>query len=80
MFFFGIFWLFLVIFGCFQEIETIDLIEDGRDVMVTNENKKQYVKAVAYYKMTEQVRDQIEAFIKGFYSIVPFRGIQFFDV
>lgn len=28
-------------------LETIDLIPNGRNILVTNENKKQYVKAMA---------------------------------
>lgn len=61
-------------------METIDLIENGSDTIITNENKKQFVKAVAYYKTTLQVKDQIEAFLKGFYSVVPYSAIQFFEI
>ena len=35
--------------------ETIDLIPNGRNIDLTEENKKEYVKAVCRYKMTEQI-------------------------
>lgn len=35
---------------------TIELVENGKDVLVTEENKKDYVKKLAVYKMTEPIR------------------------
>ncbi|KRX02286.1 HECT-domain-containing protein [Pseudocohnilembus persalinus] len=62
------------------KIETIDLIENGREILVTNENKKQFVKLVAAYKMTEEVKDQTKEFISGFYELVPFKAIRHFSL
>lgn len=47
----------------FGKIETHDLIENGRNITVTNSNKKQFVKLMAAYKMTEEVKQQIQSFI-----------------
>lgn len=44
---------------------------------VTEENKKEYVKAMASFKMTEEIKEQIQAFIKGFYEIIPKRSLNY---
>jgi E3 ubiquitin-protein ligase NEDD4 len=44
---------------------TIELVENGRDILVTEENKKEYVKLLAVYKMTEPIREQSKAFMNG---------------
>ncbi len=36
--------------------KTIQLIQNGKDIQVTEDNKKDYVKKLANYKMTEQIR------------------------
>ncbi len=51
--------------------ESIELVPNGMNIPVTEKNKKDFVKAVAYWKMAVEIRDQIEAFIKGFYEVCP---------
>jgi hypothetical protein len=41
------------------------LIPGGSIIPVTEENKKKYVKLVANFKMTEEIRDQTKAFMNG---------------
>jgi len=41
----------------FGEYETHELIPDGAKTIVNNENKKQFVKLTAAYKMTEEVKE-----------------------
>lgn len=38
---------------------------------VTNENKREYVDLVAEHRMTTAIRAQIQAFLKGFWEMVP---------
>ena len=38
---------------------------------VTNENKREYVDLVARHRMTTAIREQIEAFQRGFWDVVP---------
>lgn len=38
---------------------------------VTNDNKRAYVNLVARHRMTTAIRGQIDAFLKGFWEIVP---------
>ena len=56
-----------------------DLKEDGRNVRVTEENKKEYVKLVCQMKMTGAIKQQLTAFLDGFYSIIPKRLISIFN-
>ena len=52
---------------------------DGRNITVTEENKHEYVRLVAMNKLTESIKDQIQAFQKGFYEIIPRDVISIFD-
>lgn len=53
------------------QIKRIDLIENGDKVLVTNENKKEYVKKYAYYKMTIETEVQTKALLRGINEIIP---------
>ncbi|VDL63048.1 unnamed protein product [Hymenolepis diminuta] len=59
--------------------QTVDLIENGRNVVVTDENKKEYVRLLCHQKMTESIRPQLDAFLNGFYSIIPKSWINIFN-
>lgn len=38
---------------------------------MTNENKEYYVERKAYYHLYKSVQEQIDAFLDGFYEIIP---------
>ena len=59
--------------------ETIDLIPNGRNIPVTEENKEEYVRKVIEYRLTGSVQEQVDNFLKGFYDIVPAELISVFD-
>ncbi|KAG4300575.1 hypothetical protein PCK1_003004 [Pneumocystis canis] len=59
--------------------ETVDLIPGGRTVLVTEENKHEYVKAVIEYRLINSVKDQLDNFLIGFYDIIPPDLIQIFN-
>lgn len=63
----------------FGSIEVVDLIENGRNVPVTEENKQEYVRLVMEYKLTGSVDEQLQHFLKGFHDIVPAELISIFD-
>ena len=54
----------------FGETQIIDLIENGRNIPVTEENKQEYVQLVVEYRLTGSVREQLENFLKGMSSIL----------
>nr|XP_039271692.1 E3 ubiquitin-protein ligase HUWE1-like isoform X2 [Styela clava] len=63
----------------FGKTETRDLKENGRDIPVEESNKKEYVHLVCQEKMTGAIRQQLSAFLEGFYEIIPKRLISIFD-
>lgn len=48
-------------------------------MVVTDENKHEYVRLLAHYRMTEAIRSQIDAFLDGFYELIPPELICFFS-
>ncbi|KAF2404924.1 hypothetical protein EJ06DRAFT_552396 [Trichodelitschia bisporula] len=63
----------------FGETTTVDLIENGRNILVTEENKAEYVRLVVEYKMIGSVKEQLEHFLAGFHDIVPADLIAIFN-
>ena len=55
----------------FGRMEVVDLVPGGRNLAVTDENKGEYVRLVATHRMTNSIRAQIDAFLDGFYDLVP---------
>lgn len=50
--------------------ETVDLIENGRNIPVTDETKQQYVQLMIEYRLTGSVQEQLEHFIKGIFVTI----------
>ena len=63
----------------FGAIKVIDLIPDGSNIPVTEENKKEYVQLLSQFKMTATIESQIKAFLKGFYELIPVDLISLFN-
>lgn len=63
----------------FGVTETRDLIPNGRHIPVTEENKMEYVRLVCQMKMTGAIKQQLTAFLEGFYDIIPMRLISIFN-
>jgi len=63
----------------FGVTEVRDLIPDGRNVIVTDQNKADYIRLVCQMKMTGAIRKQLAAFLEGFYDIIPRRLIAIFN-
>ena len=55
----------------FGERVTLELFEGGSDMIVTEVNKKDYVKKVCEARMTKEIEKPLRAFMKGFRSIIP---------
>lgn len=63
----------------FGVVKTIDLIDDGRNVIVTNENKKEYAKLIVEYRLVKRVEEQMASFKQGLFEIVPRHLLDTFD-
>ncbi|PSR97292.1 hypothetical protein BD289DRAFT_106785 [Coniella lustricola] len=58
---------------------TVDLIENGRNIDVTNENKHEYVRLIVEHKLLSSVKEQMDHFLKGFHGIIPENHISIFN-
>ena len=45
--------------------------EGGESILVTNENKREFVQLSAQYRLHSSIKDQIENLLNGFYEIIP---------
>ncbi|CAE7022008.1 UPL2 [Symbiodinium natans] len=63
----------------FGQIKVVDLKPNGRSIPVTNDNKYEYIQLMSEHKMTNSVRQQIDAFLKGLHEIVPPELLSLFD-
>ncbi|GMM56512.1 E3 ubiquitin-protein ligase [Maudiozyma humilis] len=63
----------------YGEHKTVDLIENGRNIAVTNENKHEYVKKIIEFKLCKSVQAQLDNLIQGFYSLIPKELISIFN-
>jgi len=63
----------------FGVTKVVDLIENGRNIPVTEENKHEYVRLIVEHKLLSSVKDQMEHFLKGFHDIIPEELIAIFN-
>ncbi|KAL2149147.1 hypothetical protein VTH82DRAFT_8495 [Thermothelomyces myriococcoides] len=63
----------------FGVVTVEDLIPNGRNIEVTNENKKEYVDLMVKWRIQKRVSEQFEAFMEGFHDLIPQDLISVFD-
>ncbi|ROT41442.1 HECT-domain-containing protein [Sodiomyces alkalinus F11] len=63
----------------FGVIHVEDLKPGGRDIEVTNENKKEYVDLMVKWRIEKRVEEQFKAFKEGFNELIPQDLINVFD-
>ncbi|XP_061624096.1 itchy E3 ubiquitin protein ligase b [Phyllopteryx taeniolatus] len=61
------------------EITTHDLKAGGGDIQVTEENKEEYIRLVAEWRLSRGVEEQTQAFFEGFNEVLPQQYLQYFD-
>jgi hypothetical protein len=59
--------------------EIYELLPEGADVPVTEENKAEYVSLVTQYMLRGRIEEQIDAFCRGFYGLIPREEITFLE-
>ncbi|KAK6535563.1 hypothetical protein TWF694_002017 [Orbilia ellipsospora] len=57
----------------------LDLVPNGSNISVTDENKEDYVKKVTEFRLVQSVKDQMDWFLQGFHDIVPAELIAIFN-
>jgi len=63
----------------FGEALSKELIPNGADIEVSEENKMEYIRLVIEWRFVSRVRDQMDAFRRGFHDVIPFDAITQFD-
>ncbi|GAA5889291.1 hypothetical protein JCM6882_000697 [Rhodosporidiobolus microsporus] len=63
----------------FGRVDIVDLIPNGRNIPVTNENKHDYVRRIADRRLSIEIKDQMKALLQGLYEIVPKDLLQIFS-
>ncbi|XP_040009877.1 itchy E3 ubiquitin protein ligase b [Xiphias gladius] len=61
------------------EISTHELKPGGGDIQVTEENKEEYIRLVAEWRLSRGVEEQTQAFFDGFNEVLPQQYLQYFD-
>ncbi|KAK2109859.1 hypothetical protein P7K49_009605 [Saguinus oedipus] len=64
------------------EIKSHDLKPNGGNILVTEENKEEYIRIermVAEWRLSRGVEEQTQAFFEGFNEILPQQYLQYFD-
>jgi hypothetical protein len=59
--------------------QTHDLVPGGRDIAVTDANKKDYLLRRFKFRMLDSVSEQLWGFLCGLYEVVPQEGLSVFD-
>lgn len=63
----------------FGEKIEVDLIPDGRNIPVTDDNKTDYIEALVQWRSVSRVQDQMAALKKGLFEMVPRDLLAVFD-
>ncbi|KAK7735211.1 E3 ubiquitin-protein ligase tom1 [Cytospora paraplurivora] len=63
----------------FGASKTVDLIENGSNIEVTNDNKHEYVRLIVEHKLLSSVKVQMEHFLQGFHGVIPADLIAIFN-
>uniref|UniRef100_A0A5F8GNY5 E3 ubiquitin-protein ligase HACE1 n=1 Tax=Monodelphis domestica TaxID=13616 RepID=A0A5F8GNY5_MONDO len=63
----------------FGAMEEVPLKPGGASILVTQDNKAEYVQLVTELRMTRAIQPQINAFLQGFHMFIPPSLIQLFD-
>jgi hypothetical protein len=70
-------------FSTTQEImgmkETIEFVEGGADIDVTNDNFPEYLECCLKYRMLDQVKPQLNELMLGFFDVIPEPLLTIFD-
>ncbi|XP_036088655.1 NEDD4-like E3 ubiquitin-protein ligase WWP1 isoform X3 [Rousettus aegyptiacus] len=61
------------------KVTSHDLKLGGANILVTEENKDEYIGLMAEWRFSRGVQEQTEAFLGGFNEVVPLQWLQYFD-
>lgn len=70
---------FLVQHNAFGQLQEHELKLNGRNIVVDEENKKEYVSLYVNYRCRRGIDSQFEALQRGFYELIPPRLLEHFE-
>ncbi|OAF68002.1 E3 ubiquitin-protein ligase HUWE1 [Intoshia linei] len=63
----------------FGVMKSVNLKENGANILVTEENKREYIELICRERMIGSIRHQLGAFLLGFFDIIPVEHISIFN-
>uniref|UniRef100_A0A8C4QTS3 E3 ubiquitin-protein ligase n=1 Tax=Eptatretus burgeri TaxID=7764 RepID=A0A8C4QTS3_EPTBU len=61
------------------KVTSHELKSDGAEILVTEENKDEYIGLMTEWRFSRGVKDQTKSFLDGFGEVVPLQWLQYFD-
>ncbi|XP_067887754.1 NEDD4-like E3 ubiquitin-protein ligase WWP1 isoform X2 [Heterodontus francisci] len=61
------------------KVTSHELKQGGSNILVTEENKEEYIGLMAEWRFSRGVEEQTRAFLDGFNEVVPLQWLQYFD-
>ncbi|KAM6171807.1 NEDD4-like E3 ubiquitin-protein ligase WWP1 [Erethizon dorsatum] len=61
------------------KVTSHDLKLEGSNILVTEENKDEYIGLMTEWRFSRGVQEQTKAFLDGFNEVVPLQWLQYFD-
>jgi hypothetical protein len=63
----------------FKLNNNINLIENGNNINVNNENKLEYIKLITKYKLISSIKNQLKYILNGIFEIIPKNYFKIFN-
>lgn len=61
------------------KVEEHELVPDGKNIEVTDENKEDFIDKMVNWKFSAGIEKQTKAFLDGFNEVVPLEWLKYFD-
>ncbi|XP_057672258.1 apoptosis-resistant E3 ubiquitin protein ligase 1 isoform X1 [Diorhabda carinulata] len=62
-----------------QLVKTVELVPNGSKIKVVNSTKQHYLDALAQYRLATNIKDEMEAFLRGLNELIPDNLLSIFD-
>ncbi|XP_071813245.1 E3 ubiquitin-protein ligase Su(dx)-like [Apostichopus japonicus] len=66
-------------FEILGKVETVELKDDGANIIVSEENKEEYINLMTQWRFNRGIDEQTKALLEGFNEVVPLVWLQYFD-
>ncbi len=63
----------------FEEVKEKELVPGGSTLLVTEENKAEWVKRTAEFIMRDEILPQITSFLEGLHELIPADSLALLD-